>query len=86
MMDSLLLASTQPMANSKDICLKIDCNNGFNGPAPPIMRIFTIQDMVTRHYVTYKENDRNNRRTHNHVSFLFIIIFLLCQLLLKPVG
>ena len=49
MMDSLLLASTQPMANTKDICLKIDCNNGFNGPAPPIMRIFTIQDMVTRH-------------------------------------
>ena len=41
-------------ANTKDICHKIDCNNGFNGPAPPIMRIFTIQDMVTRHYVTYK--------------------------------
>ena len=54
MMDSLLLASTQPMANTEDICHKIDCNNGFNGPAAPIMRIFTIQDMVTRHYVTYK--------------------------------
>ena len=53
-MDSLLLASTQPMAKTKDICLKIDYNNGFNGPGPPIMRIFTIQDMVTRHYVTYK--------------------------------